>query len=126
MKSIKFIVTAEKGIQSTLELPINSKKIRIYPRHTILNIIQIQHVSSEQRIRGQIEKSLDWVSIKDSYNEFMWMKPVSEVTKTYNIHPNFFKNGSIKTYISFQSLLKCQRVSESANQAKMSDHYEEL
>ena len=81
MKSIKFVVTAERGVRSTLEPTINSEKFRINPQHATLKLIQIQNIPSEQRIRAQIEGSFDWITIKDTGNGMMWMKPISEVTK---------------------------------------------
>ena len=82
MKSMKFVVTADGGIQSSSESQINSKKVKMYAKNTILTIIQIQNSVSEQKLRGQIQTSLDWVSIKDTKNQLIWMKPILEVTKT--------------------------------------------
>ena len=82
MKSIKFIVTADRGIWSTSESQRNSKKVKMYAKNTILKIITIQSNASEQTIRGQIKTSLDWVSIKDTRNQYVWMEPMTEVTKT--------------------------------------------
>ena len=81
MKSIKFVVTANRGVQSTSKPQVNSEKMKVYAKNTILQIIQIQN-TLEQKIRGQIETSLDWVSIKDTQNQFKWMEPMLEVTKT--------------------------------------------
>jgi hypothetical protein len=100
MKFIKFVVTAEKGTQSTSKPSMNSKEVKLYPQNTILKVIQIQTISSEQRIRGQIQDSLDWVSIKDTSDEFMWMKPIPEVTKTWGRSKNHVTGRELTTNLA--------------------------
>ena len=51
----------------------------MYPKDKILDIVKIETNLSQHRIRGQVAKTLDWVSIMDTSDSFMWLKPVSDV-----------------------------------------------
>ena len=64
----------------------------MYPQHATLDLIKIQNVASEQRVRGQVKDSHDWVSLKNTNDGFMWMQPMSEVKhkhKASNQVPKF-------------------------------------
>jgi hypothetical protein len=64
----------------------SSEKVASYPHQEILEIIKICHFISEKRIRGQIKHSLDWVSIKNTETNYMWMEPYEPVNITLNGH----------------------------------------
>ena len=61
--------------------------MQVYPLNTVLDIIKIRDVILEERVRGQIKDSLDWVSIQNITTGHMFMKPIktmsSGVTDAY-------------------------------------------
>ena len=77
----KYIVTGEQGVHSTVHLSMNTKNVILYPQNTVLEIIKIKHIATEKRIRGQIKKSLNWVSMKNTRNGYMWMTLVAMISK---------------------------------------------
>jgi len=75
-------VITKNGAQSNLGVSTKSEKKKFYPYKSFLEIINTKYVSSENRIRGQINNSLDWVSIKDIETGCKWMnfvRPLEEV-----------------------------------------------
>ena len=97
----RYVITAEQGVCSRLTPSKNSEKVKDsseYPQHTTLALIKIQNVLSEERIRGQIKDSLDWVSIKNTSDGYMWMKPIlPQVTPKYIMQPTInFQNYKTK------------------------------
>lgn len=65
--------------------PNENEIVKKYPKNTILEIIKIANLISENRIRGQVSRSLDWVSIKNTANGFMWLEPILEKKKKQNV-----------------------------------------
>ena len=76
----RYIVSCDKGAQSTKEPSTSSKRVKSYPWQTQLDLINIQNVVKENRLRGQIKDSLDWVSIQDTSDGFLWMKPIASIS----------------------------------------------
>ena len=81
LKPGKYIVTGEQGVHSTVDFSMNSDNVTLHSKNTVLEIIKIKHIATEKRIRGQIKKSLDWVSMKNTKNGYMWMTLVATISK---------------------------------------------
>merc|ERR1712034_308127 len=66
----------KKGIESNLGISLKSGVKNNYPYKRVLELVDIRFVQSENRIRGQIKESLEWVSIVDTTNTkyTFWMK----------------------------------------------------
>ena len=80
-----YIVTNAKGLRSC------AGTSRFYPKDDKLDIIKIENIFSENQVRGQIKKSLDWVLIQNTKTGEMFMKQIKSIPKvTENIH-NAFK-----------------------------------
>ena len=75
----KYLVNI-RGTTSTLYSSTKSGNKTKFGKDTILELIKIKNITSEHRIRGQIKDSLDWVSIKNTKNGYIWMKPMAQVT----------------------------------------------
>ena len=69
---------------STVNTTRYSKKVTTYEPNTTLDLIKIQNVDSEQRVRGQIKHSCAWVSIQNTNTGCVFMKPFIEVTDAHN------------------------------------------
>ena len=72
-------VIRKKGIESNLGISLKSEVKNNYPYKSVLELVDIRFVQSENRIRGQIKESLEWVSIVDTTNTkyTFWMKYVT-------------------------------------------------
>ena len=80
----KYVVTNPLGAFSREGTSIYSKVWEIYPPTTILHLIKIKNIDSEERVRGQIESSLDWVSIQNTNTGQMLMKPIMSMSEVTN------------------------------------------
>lgn len=76
----KYIVVDKA--QGRLTSSVKSGKTQMYPVDEILQIVEIESNFSQHRIRGQVAETLDWVSIMDTSDSFMWLKPFSDVSET--------------------------------------------
>ena len=75
-----YVVTNAKGARSCVGTS------RYYPKDDTLDIIKIENIFSENQVRGQIKKSLDWVLIQNTETGEMFMKQIKsipKVTETY-------------------------------------------
>jgi len=75
-------VITKNGAQSNVGVSTKSEKKNFYPCKSFLEIINTEYISSENRIRGQINNSLDWISIKDIETGYEWinfLRPLEEV-----------------------------------------------
>jgi len=75
-KTGKYIVVYDDTAGTRNLLPKENEIVKGYEKNTILEIIQIANV--ENKIRGQVAKSLDWVSIVDTVHGYKWLEPISE------------------------------------------------
>ena len=82
----KYSVVYDGTAGTRKSTPNKNEIVKKYPKNTILEIIKIANLISENRIRGQVSGSLDWVSIKNTANGFMWLEPILKV----KINRNFF------------------------------------
>ena len=80
-----YVVTNAKGARSCVGTS------RYYPKDDTLDIIKIENIFSENQVRGQIKKSLDWVLIQNIKTGEIFMEQIKSIPKvTENIH-NVFK-----------------------------------
>ena len=77
----KYIVTGEHGVDSTVDVSMNSENVAWHPKNTVFEIIKIKHIAAEKRIRGQIKESLNWVSMKNTKSGYTWMTQVAMISK---------------------------------------------
>jgi len=101
--------------------PDENEIVNTYPTNTILEIIKIRNLISENRIRGQVSGSLDWVSIKNTADGFMWVKPIletehdtSENTVGENLLSELSKNNfpRILKYLNNEEIKKLKAASK--------------
>ena len=91
----KYIVVYDDTAGTSNPLPKENEIVKNYKKNTIVKIIQIEYIGN--KIRGQVAKTLDWVSIIDTVHGYTWLEPILEVCiHIYNVKLN--SNFSIKNY----------------------------
>jgi len=75
----KYIVVYDDTAGTSNPLPKENEIVKNYKKSTIVKIIQIEYIGN--KIRGQVAKTLDWVSIIDTVHGYTWLEPILEAIK---------------------------------------------
>lgn len=69
-------IVIEQGVHVTTEVSRYSKRIKLIPKGKVVEVLQVEFSSSENRIRGRIPHPAGWISLDTIQREIVWARPM--------------------------------------------------